>query len=814
MAYITIGSRFKPFSYQELLAPLQQSTEAQQSVEEGLGELDAKASIWESMASEQRDPESYQRYKNYSDQLRSEANLLAEQGLTPQSRQNLLKMRQRYSSQIVPIEQSYNRRRELINEKTQAVLRDPTLLYDRDPSQMSLDELVRNPALNINYQSGAALEQQSAQTAKNLSNVLQQNQEEWKELLGLNTFESIRRSGFSTDQILQTLANHPNQPIILANIRRSVLAGSGIEGWQNEGAIRRAMEHIDRGLYSAIGDYKDPRIQLPMGGTGKATGDPTLSGFIAKYPSREYFDVSGYSKPLSNTAKTLGIRPDNTIDDMQTRKIFGANLDQNPLANWELKAQLEAESLQKYPVGGITGIVRADPKTGKAIIQSRGEYVNTMLRQQGINPDSVVSNKEAEVLQGLGVTSQSTYEDTIGKLQDGVKKQAVKTTGYEFAVTDPEVLSKAITGSISMTMAKLPDTSKTQLFTRLNSDFSPRTSETKLKKIDSILENFVGMEYIPATGIVVTTGKGKDVEMYKLVPHILSAQVGRIMDQFDPKIQQYIDQGKMREAQTLIEIMMSGIIPQLTHGKNVVQAKTGKLELTDDITITSQDPTIAAFRQLSDAISAGDQRAIDAVLSHVSGTTPPVSGSTPAVAQQGGVENRQPQQPNERTERITNFDGTEAQNVYKEKGASINNPFSIKTTSEKWQGSSGTYTSASGLTFVKFNSPYDSIRAAMKILAAYSRSDRKGGGVYTLQDIADTWLTNADVGNNVETFADNLARDTGFTKNDPIIKNIESDPLANQEAVVKLIKSLAKRESSSNINEQYLREIYREVFGI
>ena len=53
------GARFRPFSYQEMVAPLQQATEAQQQIEDAYGELGAQSDLMASIANEQANPEAY-----------------------------------------------------------------------------------------------------------------------------------------------------------------------------------------------------------------------------------------------------------------------------------------------------------------------------------------------------------------------------------------------------------------------------------------------------------------------------------------------------------------------------------------------------------------------------------------------------------------------------------------------------------------------------------------------------------------------------------------------------------------------------------
>lgn len=113
---LILDTKFKPFSYAEMLAPVAAATQAHQAIEEEYGNLAAKANVWEEMANEQTDPYAYKMYKTYSDDLEARAEQLMRYGLNASSRRGMLDMRARYSKEIVPIEVAYKRREELATE--------------------------------------------------------------------------------------------------------------------------------------------------------------------------------------------------------------------------------------------------------------------------------------------------------------------------------------------------------------------------------------------------------------------------------------------------------------------------------------------------------------------------------------------------------------------------------------------------------------------------------------------------------------------------------------------------------------------------
>lgn len=252
--YIVINSKFKPFSYAEMLQPVQMATMAHQDIENQYAELATKANVWEEMANEQTDPYAYKMYKTYSNDLEEQAGQLAREGLTPASRQNMLKMRQRYSSDIVPIEQAYKRRQELIDEQRKLLAQDNTLMFDRSASMLSLDDLIKNPQLTYQSYSGATLAKQVGTAAQNLAKEMRENPRKWRSILGNQYFETIMQKGYRPEEIIQVLQNDPNASSVLRGIVEDAVGSSNIASWGDQATLNRAYDYARQGLWNAVGE--------------------------------------------------------------------------------------------------------------------------------------------------------------------------------------------------------------------------------------------------------------------------------------------------------------------------------------------------------------------------------------------------------------------------------------------------------------------------------------------------------------------------------------------------------------------------------
>lgn len=251
MASLVIGSKFRPFSYSEMLAPIEAATTEHRAIEEGLGEMSAKAGMWDKLANQQSDPIAYAQYKTYADDLTKQADLLARQGLTPESRRGLLDMKRRYSNEITPIEVAATKREELTKAQREAIQKDPSLMFNIDYGTASLDDLINNPNATYNTISGSELSKRASMMASNLAKTIQENPQ-YQSILGGQYFQQMQQLGYTPQQVMQTIMNDPNAPSELKQVADTVWQEAGLDTW-DQATQTRARDYINAGLYDAIG---------------------------------------------------------------------------------------------------------------------------------------------------------------------------------------------------------------------------------------------------------------------------------------------------------------------------------------------------------------------------------------------------------------------------------------------------------------------------------------------------------------------------------------------------------------------------------
>lgn len=251
---LVVNSKFNPFSFERYIQPYQIYGQTYREVENALGELDTKASVWEEMANEQTDPYAYKMYKTYANDLEKQAGQLAREGLNAASRRDMLNMRARYSKEITPIEQAYTTRQKQAEQQQQALLQDPTLMLSRRAATTSLDDYIRNPQLAYEAYSGKLITAQAASAASALAKEMQEKPRKWRSILGNSYYETIMQKGFSSKAVLQAIQDNPNAAPQLTRIVEDAINSSGVRNWGDQATIARAIDYAKQGLWSAVGE--------------------------------------------------------------------------------------------------------------------------------------------------------------------------------------------------------------------------------------------------------------------------------------------------------------------------------------------------------------------------------------------------------------------------------------------------------------------------------------------------------------------------------------------------------------------------------
>ena len=479
------GARFRPFSYSEMLAPLQQATTAQMQIEDAYGELGTKADVFERMANEQTDPQAYAIYKQYSNDLAAQAESLAKQGLTPASRQGLIDMKRRYSSEIVPIEQAYKRRQELVDEQRKLQAQDSTLLFDRPASTLSLDELIANPALSPQSYSGALLSKQVGTAAQNLAKEVRENPRKWRTILGNQYYETIMQKGFRPDEIMQAVQNNPEASPILQGIVEDAIGSSGIRNWNDENILNRAYDYARQGLWNAVGE----------------TQYQTLSNKAYDYAMQE---------------RLAQARKKGTKEDVQSPYFRSSGVTKVKDVNVEKKKD-DIAFIQGVRNGTINldetaqRVVGSDPLE---LYGTRGHLQRTPGKVETYKPNQ---ERISNLMKEYGIRNLDQIE---AKINSDLSKSAMREVTYITSITDPTLISKTIRENAA-SISRRTD-GKSGIY---ELDSNKKGDMLSYKDIKDYFNEDSQIEYDPNLGIVFTGTNSKgDTKNFLLDPEVVAGE--------------------------------------------------------------------------------------------------------------------------------------------------------------------------------------------------------------------------------------------------------------------------------------------------
>lgn len=333
---LVVNSKFQPFSFDRYLQPYQIYGQNYKEIEEQYTDLSTKAGIWDGLANEQTDPHTYKMYKTYANDLENQASQLASEGLNAVSRKNMLNMRARYSKEIIPIEQAYNQRSKLAEEQRKLRAANPSIMFDRDFSSISLDDLLDNPELSYTSVSGDDLYKKGKEAAISASSRM------------MNVSPALQgqywkiRQGYGADAANRFLLNQSNIPELKDAINR-IVSQSGV----TKENLSRAIDYTISGIMSGISyneSYQANRGYI----------DPAERERLAL--AREQFEWSkdrwedeqlGAELPNGDRVKDVGggrvriIHPDGKVEIMAAPKSTsvskGQNKDKKPFSGLQFK---------------------------------------------------------------------------------------------------------------------------------------------------------------------------------------------------------------------------------------------------------------------------------------------------------------------------------------------------------------------------------------------------------------------------------------------------------------------------------------------
>ena len=333
-------------------------TQEYRAQEDAIADLATKADVWAGLANEQTDPVAYAQYTNYANALKDQAAVMADRGLNPSSRQAMLNLKRRYSSEIVPIEQAYTARKAQAEEQRKALLQNPTLMMSRRADTTSLDRYMENPNLGYESYSGALLTQQAGQAAAAIAKELR-DYGKGKPLDGF-TRTWLQQHGYTAAEVAFAI-NHPDDPrasSVLNTIVNNVIADSGMTNWADNKTLNQAYNYARQGLWQAVGQtqvgtYTDQAAVMAAQEAMQKRAEARAKK-AARQRQLQLNLTPNFDRRNVRTSKEVGAVAQEAKDWEKYKKYFYKNAN----GNWVLNSKGRKVPLTKI-IGGGTNVSSA-----------------------------------------------------------------------------------------------------------------------------------------------------------------------------------------------------------------------------------------------------------------------------------------------------------------------------------------------------------------------------------------------------------------------------------------------------------------------
>lgn len=538
---LVINSKFQPFSFERYIQPYQMYEQAYQGIETALGDLESKASVWENLANEQTDPKAYNMYKKYADDLRGQADLLAKEGLNNTSRKKLMNIRSRYSKEIVPIEQAYNRRNQLAEEQRQLRLKDPYRFFQNEASAMSLDTFINNPTATYGETaSGTLLAQQVGQMAANLKGALTGRGKMTGKGLAYQ-YEQLLQYGYTPEQIRQAILNPTEGNPVLTTIVDQVIKGSGMEKWATPEQLAQARYIASQGLYNAI-------------------GKTDIQNFTDQFSMQDRLNARQHARSVAEQRRR----------EREAAKAKGYKL--NPTNIYSLRELNGAEKKYKNNLNNFSQYFTRD-KEGrmKLTVAGRKEYFKPYYISDPTDPGRsyMTSAGVMRTVEGKKIKIHSPFRQFVDNELGGAKYMGKSLTDGSIR---PGMLGNAwiryANESPTSKTAKYDATKATEYTTYVDtSDEYQNDFKGKVRNVAGSMGKLVEVDYDPKKGIWVPTGNTLSLsDFYGDDYQILSRRSGTVSDKNGKNYSTWMIAKKGENAKRYMSI--PGIDPTAEGGRN------------------------------------------------------------------------------------------------------------------------------------------------------------------------------------------------------------------------------------------------------
>lgn len=273
--YITAGSNFTPFTYDELVKPVDNMTQAYNTAQEQYDNLATTTAQLERYINDNPDDEETRAiYNNYMSSLQKMQDSLYNTGYTANTARELSNARRMYGQNIVPMSEAIQRRRDWNDKYLQMQIEHPEMIMGKAPGSYSVKDYMNDTNFGgfKNY-SSAQLTSDASSAAKAAASALEKRPRKWTtEGVPAGYYQTEMTTGYTEQEVEDAMrAFKARQDSIsgdsrandLLQIAKDIYSKSGIGSWETDSSdiFDRAADAIGAGLRSGIGETKYEMVQ-------------------------------------------------------------------------------------------------------------------------------------------------------------------------------------------------------------------------------------------------------------------------------------------------------------------------------------------------------------------------------------------------------------------------------------------------------------------------------------------------------------------------------------------------------------------------
>lgn len=140
MGYIVLNNKFKPFSYQEMLAPIMQAQEAHDKADAEINTLLENAALNASSFGP-NDTAEKAIYDDLIGRLKDASGQLSSRGINPSLKREISNINKEYRTSLLPIQKKLTKRAELAAAQRKLQSSNPNIRFTKDYNTTSLDSI-------------------------------------------------------------------------------------------------------------------------------------------------------------------------------------------------------------------------------------------------------------------------------------------------------------------------------------------------------------------------------------------------------------------------------------------------------------------------------------------------------------------------------------------------------------------------------------------------------------------------------------------------------------------------------------------------